>query len=94
VGRWGGEEFLVILPETEEEGAQVVAERIRETLAEYSFSSGNGLNLSCSIGIATYPTTALLREQLMAAADRHMYVAKHQTHQRLSLVANARLSFS
>ena len=79
-GRWGGEEFLIILPETGGEEAQVVAERIRATLAGHSFSRVEGLHLSCSIGIAIYPTTALLREQLITAADRNMYVAKQQVH--------------
>ena len=80
LGRWGDEEFLIILPEAGEEEAQVVAERIHATLAGYSFSRVKGLHLSCSIGIAIYPTTALLREQLITAADRNMYVAKQRMH--------------
>jgi len=83
LGRWRDEEFLIILSETGKEGAQVIVERIHATLAGYSFSSVKGLHLShlsCSIGIATYPTTALLREQLLTAADRNMYVAKQQMH--------------
>ena len=75
-GRWRGDEFLIILPETGEEEAQVIVERIHATLAGYSFSRVEGLHQSCSIGIAIYPTIDLLREQLLTAADRNMYVAK------------------
>ncbi len=88
VGRWGGDEFLIILPETGEEEARVVAERIRATLVGHSFSKGRRLHLSCSIGIATYPTSGLLRKHLITAADRSLYAAKQRTHQRTSTESN------
>jgi diguanylate cyclase (GGDEF)-like protein/putative nucleotidyltransferase with HDIG domain len=77
VGRWGGEEFVVILPETGENEAMVVAERIREMVSEYSFTVGGGLHLTCSIGLACYPDQADNEELLLNAADQAMYGAKH-----------------
>lgn len=77
VGRWGGEEFVVILPELGEDEAAEVAERIREVVSKYSFSVGGGLHLTCSIGLACYPDHAENEELLLNAADQAMYGAKH-----------------
>lgn len=76
LGRWGGEEFLTILPEIDLEGAVVCAERIRESVASFRFSAGGGTHLTCSIGIASYPAHAEERGQLIELADRAMYAAK------------------
>ncbi len=75
VGRWGGEEFVVILPEIGEDEAIVVAERIREIVSKYAFTVGGGLHLTCSIGLACYPDQD--EEVLLNAADQAMYAAKH-----------------
>jgi diguanylate cyclase (GGDEF)-like protein len=74
-GRWGGEEFLALLPETDERGALAVAEEIRETIAGFGFGE-TGMHLTCSIGIACYPHDGLDRSTLIEAADRAMYAAK------------------
>ena len=75
--RWGGEEFAVILPGTDLEGAAQVAERIRVTLAERMIVSADGvpLNVTASFGVAaaTAPSTP---EQLVDAADGALYRAK------------------
>lgn len=76
VGRWGGEEFVVILPETDDKEAQLVAERMRSAVAAYSFPIGGGVHMTCSAGIAVYPTDALHRIDLVSAADQAMYAAK------------------
>lgn len=75
-GRWGGEEFVVILPETEVADAVIAAQRIREAVAAHLFSIGGGARLTCSIGVATYPFDAGSPEALIEAADRAMYAAK------------------
>lgn len=72
-GRWGGDEFMVILPETDIEAACNLAERVRgivehETLAE-------GVKVSISLGVAEYDLTQSL-ESLMICADRALYQAK------------------
>jgi diguanylate cyclase (GGDEF)-like protein len=76
VGRWGGEEFVAILPEMTIEEAQVYAEELRAEVAASLFSVGGGTRLTCSIGVACYPIHATGREELMNAADQAMYAAK------------------
>ena len=76
IGRWGGEEFLALLPETNEEAALKTAERIRSAIAAHIFSAGGGMHLTSSLGVAVYPNHALDRSALVAAADLAMYVAK------------------
>lgn len=76
LGRWGGEEFMVILPETETVGAQVIAERLRARVAAHAFRAGGGMRLTCSVGVASYPRDTEEREGLVTAADRAMYGAK------------------
>ncbi|MGH2506369.1 MAG: diguanylate cyclase, partial [Ktedonobacteraceae bacterium] len=78
LGRWGGEEFLAVLPGTNGNDALAVAERIRLRVARHIFSHNNrGLRLTCSLGSATYPTDANKREILVMLADTAMYAAKH-----------------
>jgi diguanylate cyclase (GGDEF)-like protein len=76
LGRWGGEEFIVILPETDTEGARACAEGVRAAIAAHIFDVGGGLRLTCSVGVATYPFDSEAREGLVTAADRAMYGAK------------------
>ncbi len=76
LGRWGGEEFVVILPETGTEDALIVAERVRAAIAVHTFQMGGGLRLTCSLGVAAYPADAQEREELVVASDRAMYGAK------------------
>src|ERR671911_1175707 len=75
--RWGGEEFAVILPGTDLEGASQVAERIRAALAEREIPSVEGahLHVTASFGVAvSNPTTTV--QQLVEAADEALYRAK------------------
>ncbi|HEV3310352.1 MAG TPA: diguanylate cyclase [Chloroflexota bacterium] len=76
IGRWGGEEFLAILPETEADGASVVAERIRVAVAGTRFPEVAELRITCSIGVASYPRHAGDVDALVSAADDAMYAAK------------------
>jgi diguanylate cyclase (GGDEF)-like protein len=76
-GRWGGEEFVALLPELGSAEAQVVAERIRTKVAAHSFMISGGTHLTCSIGVGAYPDDAQDRVALVAAADDAMYAAKH-----------------
>ena len=78
--RYGGEEFAVVLPETDAAGAYVVADKIREALANHLFLDGEGnrcCTLTVSIGIATYPTYADDKESLLREADDAVYRAKN-----------------
>jgi diguanylate cyclase (GGDEF)-like protein len=75
--RWGGEEFAVILPGTDLEGAAQVAERIRVALAEREILSVDGaaLHVTASFGVATSTATSTV-QQLVEAADEALYRAK------------------
>jgi len=76
VGRWGGEEFLVLLPETSGENALIVAERVRMAVAARPLICNDKIELTCSIGVAALPRDAMTRDDLVAAADAAMYAAK------------------
>ncbi|MBI2876838.1 MAG: GGDEF domain-containing protein [Candidatus Tectomicrobia bacterium] len=78
--RYGGEELVLILPETDDLSAQVIAERIRREIAGFSFetSSPGGAPLTVSIGIATYPQDAQHKQSLIDKADWAMYCAKRK----------------
>jgi len=75
--RYGGDEFVVLLPETDIVGAFVVAEKIRLGAEDVSLVSGSGEPMtSVSIGLVSHPEDGMAAEELMAAADRAMYQAK------------------
>ena len=76
LGRWGGEEFLILLPEVEGDTAMSSAERIRETVARHTFLIGGGIHLTCSIGVALFPDMGCSRDTLVHHADQAMYAAK------------------
>ena len=75
--RYGGDEFVVLLPETEIVGAFVVAEKIRIGAEDVGLVAGAGDPItSVSIGLVSHPEDGLGAEELLAAADRAMYQAK------------------
>jgi diguanylate cyclase (GGDEF)-like protein len=78
VVRYGGDEFVLILPETGIDEAIQVAERIRAKIEANRFNGGRRLrfSLTASFGIAVFPLHALSPQQLIACADRAMYRAK------------------
>jgi diguanylate cyclase (GGDEF)-like protein len=77
VARVGGEEFAVILPGTDENGALLLASRLREAIeAAQIFAEGARLSTSASLGSATWPADGKAPEDLQRAADRALYAAK------------------
>ncbi|WP_371369156.1 diguanylate cyclase [Sporomusa rhizae] len=88
VFRYGGEEFVVLLPETAIAQAHIIAERIRKAIAEYPFQNSStqpGGSLTVSIGIAGYPDDAESETELIGAADTALYSAKRSTRNRSCL---------
>jgi diguanylate cyclase (GGDEF)-like protein len=75
--RFGGEEFVLVLPETDRVGGVVAAEKIRKLVADSAFESGGRrLNVTVSVGVAACPEDAVAAPALLLAADAAMYRAK------------------
>ncbi len=76
--RYGGEEFAIAMPDTGKDAAMVAAERIRETVEGFAFEAyDDSANITVSIGISSYPRDGKKTKQLIDAADRGLYKAKH-----------------
>lgn len=86
--RYGGEEFVLVLPETDKVGASITAERIRRTIGNYEFEQREVQPkgyVSISIGVACYPDDGATKAELIEAADRALYRAKHEGRDRVCL---------
>lgn len=74
VGRWGGEEFLILIPDSNFNIAMNVAEKIRKTVEDYCFPEN--LKLTCSIGISNFQSTDT-PHSIISRVDRALYIAKN-----------------
>ena len=76
LGRWGGEEFILLLPETESDGAALLAEKLRDTIGENVFEfQGRRLSITLTFGVATFRKGETL-EACIARADAALYEGK------------------
>lgn len=79
-GRWGGEEFLIVCPETTAGQARIIAEKIRQVIEEHRFPAG--ITLTCSFGVTEFQNgdtvTGIIRR-----ADSALYKAKHAGRNRV-----------
>lgn len=83
VARFGGEEFIIVLSETDLSGATIVAERLRLMMADMMVPSESGtVKITASFGVAAWnhesPESSVTDEQMISAADRCMYKAKER----------------
>ncbi|PKK89418.1 MAG: hypothetical protein CVV64_14530 [Candidatus Wallbacteria bacterium HGW-Wallbacteria-1] len=88
-GRYGGEEFIVLLPETDSQGALVVAERLRQTVEKFEFPGEDEvLHVTISIGISMYPTDAADRMELVRMADTALYFSKENGRNKATIYSD------
>lgn len=77
IARWGGDEFVILLPETDTDNALILAERIRETVAESLVRDlGRSISVTISAGVATHPGAARTPSQLLRMAIEGQRMAK------------------
>jgi diguanylate cyclase (GGDEF)-like protein len=79
--RYGGDEFIILMPETSKKSAARVAEKLRASIKETAFLVDEGVNihLTASFGVASFPEDADSKEELIHKADHAMYSVKNRT---------------
>lgn len=88
-GRWGGEEFVALLPETDLQGATVIAERLRKLTSDNILTfNDHKINFSVSIGIAEFKDGETTVDTAMSRADTAVYDAKKAGRNRISVFRN------
>lgn len=94
VGRWGGEEFLCLLPQTDLETGVKTAERIHRHIADFSIQSEQKeIFTTCSIGVANYPHDGKAVPDILRSADAALYEAKRGGRNRIASSLENRGSF-
>jgi len=83
IGRWGGEEFLIILPETNAEGAMFVAEKLRTRIFNYDFGIAGKITASFGVSVIT---TDKSEAYILKRADEALYKAKNNGRNRVELI--------
>jgi diguanylate cyclase (GGDEF)-like protein len=88
-GRWGGEEFALLLPGTDLEGGRELSERVRRTLARKKFLAPDGerIRVTASFGVAAFPNAGS-QDELVAASDGALYEAKRTGKNRVAVAAS------
>lgn len=85
--RYGGDEFVILLPQTSKDAALVVAKRIIDGFRSSTFLNDEGLrlNIRCSMGLATFPEDAKSAHEIIRQADEMMYMVKNSTRDNLAV---------
>ena len=92
--RYGGDEFVILLPQTSKESACVVARRLHKLIRETHWLTSEGLDVhvTTSAGVASYPTDAKTKAQLLHLADEAMYLVKNTTRDSVAAAHEGLLS--
>ena len=86
--RYGGDEFALVLPYTDQEGARLLAERIKQTIAAHSFpqeAAAQWERVTVSLGVASYPAHAANAEALIRNSEHALFQAKNQGKNRVGV---------
>jgi diguanylate cyclase (GGDEF)-like protein len=90
--RYGGDEFVVLLPQTNKEQALVVAKRLREVIRTQPFNiDGVSLQVRASMGVASYPDDAKSAHEIIRQADEMMYMVKNTTRDSIAVAQQGML---
>jgi diguanylate cyclase (GGDEF)-like protein len=90
LARYGGDEFVLLLPDTNTEGARLTAERIRERIAAMPLTiDAKKITITASMGVATYPDHGLDYEQVFEAADHALYLSKSKGKNQVTVAPSA-----
>lgn len=96
--RYGGEEFIVLLPEATKEKASCIARKLNRIIQNVDFpdarDSQPGGKITVSVGVANFPRDAVEREKLISSADAALYQAKHKGRNRVCMYEKRRGSAS
>ena len=85
--RYGGDEFVILLPQTGKDAALVVAKRLIDVFRVSTFLNDEGLklNIRCSMGMATFPEDAKSAHEIIRQADEMMYMVKNSTRDSIAV---------
>jgi diguanylate cyclase (GGDEF)-like protein len=85
--RYGGDEFVILLPQTPKQNSLTVVRRLRDLLNSRVFFSDEGLNImvTASFGVASFPADGRTRRELLRMADEAMYLVKNTTRNSIAL---------
>ncbi len=91
--RYGGDEFVIVLPQVNKESAFVVARRLHRLIGEMTWLATEGLNIhfTASVGVASYPSDAKTKVELLHLADEAMYLIKNTTRNGVAAAKLGRL---
>jgi diguanylate cyclase (GGDEF)-like protein len=91
LGRFGGDEFIVVLPRTGARDALITGERLRLAVAGCDFrnSWGEPIHATVSVGVATYPQNGPTADDLFRCADRALYAAKQDGRNRVTVALSS-----